>query len=427
MIRWLIENVGLMLLAFVIAMVVWVAAEWDKDKIIEGEFEQPVPIEVENQPPDTYLVDGWQQEVRVRLRAPESVWDQLRSGDLRAVANLASLDEGLLAPGRHLVSLQIVIKDIEQIRVLRVEPRDIEIELEAIRTRAVPVDVQVRGEPDLGYTVSGQVVVSDTIKAIVSDTVEVRGPASQADQVSQAVGSVSLRGRRETLDEEVALTPVDAEGKLVEGVTLEPKRVRVRVPVEPVPNVKELSVTIDRQGRPAEGYRVTNVHIVPPVVRVLGPVNILNDLPGILSTVPISIQGRTEDVVERLPLELPPGVAVIDPSEPAVQVTIDIEPIPGSVTVTRTVTFQGLQPRLMAVASPQVVEMILSGPLPRLSALLPEDVRVILDLSDLRLGDEAQLEPVVVLPTGITKESMIPAVIQVRISLEPTPTPEPQN
>jgi YbbR domain-containing protein len=146
-----------------------------------------------------------------------------------------------------------------------------------------------------------------------------------------------------------------------------------------------------------------------------------------LSTVPISIQGRTEDIVERLPLELPPGVAVIDPSEPAVQVTIDIEPIPGSVTVTRTVTFQGLQPRLMAVASPQVVEMILSGPLPRLSALLPEDVRVILDLSDLRLGDEAQREPVVVLPTGITMESIIPSVIQVRIRLEPTPAPEPQN
>jgi hypothetical protein len=144
-----------------------------------------------------------------------------------------------------------------------------------------------------------------------------------------------------------------------------------------------------------------------------------------LTTEPISIEGRTEDVVERLLLELPPGVSMFDPPEPVVQVTIEIDPFYDSVTVTRTLTFQGLSNGLTAVASPKDVEVILSGPRPRLSSLLPEDVRVVLDLSDLRLGDEEQLEPLVVAPEGIRVESIIPSVIQIRIERKPAPTPQP--
>jgi hypothetical protein len=116
---------------------------------------------------------------------------------------------------------------------------------------------------------------------------------------------------------------------------------------------------------------------------------------------------------------------MFDPEEPAVQATIEIEPFFDSETVTRTLTYQGLRPGLMPIASPEVVEVILSGPRPRLSSLLPEDVRVIIDLSDMRLGDEAQVEPVVVAPEGITVESIIPSVVQVQMVREPTPTPQP--
>ena len=139
-------------------------------------------------------------------------------------------------------------------------------------------------------------------------------------------------------------------------------------------------------GQPAEGYHVTDVAISPPVVRVLGPAFILDDLPGFLTTSPISIEGRTEDVVERLPLDLPPGISMFDPKEPAVQVTIEIEPFFDSMSVTRTLTYQGLRPGLRAVSSPEVVEVIISGPRPRLSNLAAEDVRVVLDVSEMGSG-----------------------------------------
>jgi YbbR domain-containing protein len=415
MIRWLLENVGLMLLALMIAAVVWIAAEWDRDPIQEGVYDQPIPVRVENRPPGTFLAEGWQQEVQVRMRAPRSVWDQLTIGDFDAVLNL-SPNLTPLEPGSYWVPVDVSI-DQELAQLLEVEPKLIKVELEAIGERTVPVDIQVRGEVELGYQADEPVVESDTVKA--------RGPVSLVDQVMQAASSVSLRSARATVEENVTLTPLDAEGKRINGVTLSPEQVQVSVPVRPLPNVKEMSVTWTQVGQPAEGYHITNVGIDPPVVRVRGPVFVRRELPGFLTTEPISIDGRTEDVVERLLLELPPGVSMFDPPEPAVQVTIEIDPFFDSVTVTRTLTFQGLPASLTAVASPNDVEVILSGPRPRLSSLLPEDVRVILDLSGLRLGDEEQLEPLVVAPEGIRVESIIPSVIQVRIERQPTPTPQP--
>lgn len=419
MIRWLVENVGLMLLALFFAVVVWGVAQWDKDPVLVDEFEQPIHVQIKNLPRGIHLVDGWQQEVHVRLRAAESVWDQLSPEQFETFLNLTRV-QGPLEPGTYEIPVD-VSTELESVDILGVEPTWIEVELEAIREHVVPVEITVRGEPELGYRADKPEVVSDTVK--------VRGPASQVNRVQQVVATVMLQGDEKEMAEAavVSLTPVDAEGKRVNGVTLNPERVPVRVPIRRLFNYKEMVVNVDVLGDPAPDYYVARVDINPDVVRVVGSASTLDDLPGVLSTVPISIQGRTEDVIERLPLKLDPGIATVYPSEPAVQVTVEIEPYQGQVSLTRTLTFQGLRPNLVVISSHEVVEVILSGPRPRLSALQPEDVPVILDLSGLRLGQIEQLEPVVLQPEGITVDSVIPSVIQVEIAWQPRVTPEPQE
>jgi len=67
--------------------------------------------------------------------------------------------------------------------------------------------------------------------------------------------------------------------------------------------------------------------------------------------------------------------------------------------------------------------VILSGPVPILDAMTPDDVRVVVDVSDLELGTY-QLEPQVeIIPDRIAVESIVPSTVELEIIIAPTPTP----
>ena len=99
-----------------------------------------------------------------------------------------------------------------------------------------------------------------------------------------------------------------------------------------------------------------------------------------------------------------------------------VVPLEGSVTVQRPVEIQGLA-EMTATVAPDSVEVILGGPLPVLEQLQEEDVRVIVDLFGLNPGSHSVEPQVVVAPTGVIVESILPATIQVEIVTLTTPTP----
>ncbi|HID88835.1 MAG TPA: hypothetical protein EYP52_03895 [Anaerolineae bacterium] len=106
-----------------------------------------------------------------------------------------------------------------------------------------------------------------------------------------------------------------------------------------------------------------------------------------------------------------------------VTVQVSVVPLEGSLTVERKVEIQGLEPGFTATVAPDVVEVILSGPLPVLEQLTEEDVRVLVDLLGLNPGIHS-LEPEVVAPPDVKTETVIPSSVQVEITLLATPTSE---
>ena len=124
----------------------------------------------------------------------------------------------------------------------------------------------------------------------------------------------------------------------------------------------------------------------------------------------------------RLPLVAPEGVSLLM-QEPVVTVQVMVVPLEGSVTLQRPVEIQGLAPGITATVAPQSVEVILSGPLPVLEELAEEDVRVIVDLFELSPGIHSVEPRVVVVPTDVLEESVLPATVQVEIAGSLTPSP----
>jgi YbbR domain-containing protein len=147
----------------------------------------------------------------------------------------------------------------------------------------------------------------------------------------------------------------------------------------------------------------------------------LEALPGFVETIPISVEERTTSVDQRVPLNLPEGFSLI--GEQSVRVEVAIEPITTTITITRPVEIQSVSLGLYSYVSPEEVDLIVTGPAITLDSLQPEDVRVIIDVLDLRQGTY-QLEPeVLVLPDDLTWEPPTPALIEVILTYTPRPTP----
>jgi YbbR domain-containing protein len=249
--------------------------------------------------------------------------------------------------------------------------------------------------------------------------VVLRGPASLAQQVRAAGGQVSIQDARLSISQTLPLTPRNADGQTVPIVTLSPSTTLASVPINQLGGFRDLAVKIDLRDNAAAGYLIANVSVNPQIVTVFGSPITLDALPGFIATEPVSVTDATQDIEERIRLNLPSGVSML--GDPFVQVSVKIRPIESSLKVQRPPQTQGLLPDLLARLSPEVVEIIVSGPLPRLDALRAEDVVVVLNLLNLEMGTH-QIVPEVSVPNGLTVVSVNPATVQVIIGETITPT-----
>jgi YbbR domain-containing protein len=408
MVRWLNDNFGSLLLSLVAAAMVWASAVSAADPIQQQPFSEPIPIEVTGLPAELVVLGEIPGEGTVVVRAPESVWARLTPGSIHLEADLTGL-----GAGEHAVELTPRV-DFGPARITSVDPETITVTLEPLASRVVPVQVRTLGTPAVGYRV-------ETPNA-VPDEVTVSGPTSAVARVAQALAEVSLGGLRQEVDQTIQLLPVDPSGQSVRGVRVEPAEVQVRARVVQLGGYRDVAVKVIIEGQVEPGYWVTRITVSPPVITVYSSdAESVVLLPGFVETEPLVLTGASSDLSRRLALNLPSGVAPV--GEQTVLVEVGVAAIESSLTVTRELEVQGLGPGLYASPSPDTVSVILSGPLPVLERLTLSDVRVVLNLRELGVGSHQVTPEVVVLPSGLVAQAILPATIEVTITRTPPPTP----
>ena len=77
--RWLAKNLGTLLTAFILAVIVWVSAVVASDPNEEHVLARAVPIEIIGQDPGLQIMGDVPRNVTLVLRAPASVWSQLNN------------------------------------------------------------------------------------------------------------------------------------------------------------------------------------------------------------------------------------------------------------------------------------------------------------------------------------------------------------
>jgi YbbR domain-containing protein len=405
MIRWILDNLGNMLLSIVLAVLVWVVAVQEANPNVERTFSTPIPIAVQNLPPGMITYGESARSVRVTLSAPQTAWDVLSADRINATIDLSGQLTGTLELPVH-----VAVSD-RTVQVTKIEPSVISLKMEPLTEAQLPVTLNVVGNPALGYT-------SQPVKAEPS-SVSVSGPASLVQQIASIGGQVSIQDARAPISQTVSLTPRSSDGQTVSYVTLTPSSTLAMVGITQISGFRDLAVKIDLRGNPAPGFLIASVTPDPQIVTVFGSPTDLDALPGFIQTQPVTVTNATEDINQRVRLDLPSGVSML--GDPTVQVSVRINPIESSITVQRTPIIQGLLPGYSARLSPEVVDVILSGPISSLDTLRSDDVQVLLNLLNLGEGTH-QITPDVLVPNGVTVASVLPASIQVTIGQDITVT-----
>jgi len=402
--RHLLDNLGSMILALLLAFAVWFAATLQVDPF-ETRLISPVPIVSINQPEDTILFEPISDEASVEVRAPQSVLQELKVSDFDAVMDLSSVEPGVPAE----IAVQITTAD-DTVRIQSVDPVDQSVHLERLGTITVAVSLDIGGEVAAGYE-------AEPVR-LTPGEVAVSGAESYLNDVISVTGFLSVEGAKADVVQRIQVSPRDADGRLAGNVSWTPDRVEAQVRVSRRLGFKpDVEVVPDLQITPALGYRLGSVAADPSVVTLKGPPSVLDSMPGFVKTFPISITNATVDLTKQSPLTVPAGVVVVGVNY--VTVTVGVLPIQSSRTMTNVVEVQGVSPEWIATASPNVVDVILEGPDTIISGLKPDDIQTFLNMYGYPLGVH-RVQPVVLAPPDVTVVSVIPETIEVVIEMPRT-------
>ncbi|HEY9152665.1 MAG TPA: CdaR family protein [Anaerolineales bacterium] len=413
MLKRILNNLSLLLWALILALAVWVAAVTSSDPDEVRVYPTPINIQIVGQNSGMVITGNVPSQVVVTLRAPRSVWDQLtaKPDSVRAILDLSGLK-----PGQHQLNLQIQV-DEHPVRIMKVSPVSVTLTLEALVTKTFPLNIDVKGQPAIGYQAGnssadvGQVAVS--------------GAQSLVSLVKRVGVSVNVDGVRENISSSAPITAYDEANQAVNDINIQPQTAHITLPISQQSGFRDMAVKVVVRGQVANGYRLDNISVFPPVVTVYSSdPSLISSLPGVVETQPLDLQNMNNNINTRLGLNLPSGVSVI--GDPNVSIQAGISAIQSSLTLSgENVEVTGLPSGMNAQISPATVDVIISGPLPLLDTLAHQDVRITADVTGLSAGTHQLTPNVQILISNLQVESVLPGTVEVILAPSPTPTPTP--
>lgn len=365
-----------------------------------------IPVTVEGQPEDTYLLSAVEPVTVVRYFAPSGVRPF-------AATFVATVDVSDVEPGAGPQAVPIVVTSLDdQITVLGSEPDVMSVELDALETRTVPVVVE-RG------TVPPGLEVGET--SVEPGEVEVSGPSSVVERVVAARADVLIQPGGIDVDADVRLIAVDQLGEPVTPVEIEPATARVQIPVFADRQSRTLPVSPVLTGTVAAGFEIASVTVDPPAVTVEGDADELVELERI-DTDAVSVNGLSSDATVEVGLAMPTGVVPLD--RDTVAVTIVVRPVTATRSFEVGLRLVGASSDLVYTPSVDRVIITVGGSLADLDRLVGATLLADLDVTDLDVGT-SDVEVTADLPAGVTLVSASPAAVTVTVGTPP-PSPSPE-
>jgi len=281
------SNLGLKILALVIAVGLWLAGQRDIERAIE------VPVEFRNIPGDLMVTDNRVDYVVLRLAGPRTLISTLDADDLKLSLDLKGAKSGVSSYPLGSGSFGVP----RGVTVARITPPVIHLKLEPVMKRSLAVTVRFSGKPPAGYKITD--VVVDPAK------VSVQGPAEEVKRlVSIETLPIDIDDHNSPIRRKVRLW---ADGK---PFSFTPDQVAVSV----ILAEEEVAREYRNVGVQAKDFAGTyGVRPGTVYLRLSGPQRVVEKLELGVDQVYLNLKGlgQGEHVVP-LTLALPPEVRVLE-------------------------------------------------------------------------------------------------------------------
>ncbi len=194
MFKLLTENWTLKLISLFLALLLWMFILGER----RLEVGYRVPLELQNIPEGLMVVNEVPTLVDVRVSGPRTLQMKVTPNDISIVVDLADLKPGLTTFKRMEERLNLP----SGLQVTRLSPSFIDLKLERIKEKLVPVKILLTGEPISGFTLHSA--------RAVPDEVIIEGGETELKSISEvATEEVSLDGVNEGFS---LIVPLDHRG-----------------------------------------------------------------------------------------------------------------------------------------------------------------------------------------------------------------------
>ena len=258
-----------------------------------AELPLKVPLELRNLAGDLMVANSELEAIEVRVSGPPALLSTLSPEQFKVVLDLDGA-----RPGTSTFRLGAdYFNPPRGIRIARISPSVVNLKLEAIAERVLPVAPRLEGDPLQGYEVTGIEVSPEKVK--------VRGPAPEVEKMAAVeTEPIDLTGASGQKVRDVRLR---MEGK---PLSFTPERVRVAVTVNEKVVTKEFT-NVEVKAKEFNGnYTVSPGHAY---VRLTGPERILAQLKLGREQVYLNLK-EMRPGLHNVPLsfELPDNVKVVE-------------------------------------------------------------------------------------------------------------------
>ena len=357
-----------------------------------------VPVERPADLPDGYVLRGTLGEVTVKLHGPQAQLVKIAQADLHPVPDLAQAD--LTRNDLQNVAVRVALPDPAV--TAQIDPPTVALRIEKIVARSLPVQVRFANDPPSGFQPGAPVLSAPEVR--------ITGPQSVVANVTGVFVTLRFGDTPVDISTSADAVAVDAAGNAVEGVQTDPPTVQVNVPVLSTTSTRTVPVLWSLRGNVATGYWISRITTDPIAVQLQGPPDKVAAVDRI-DTASIDVSGLTANRSFRVPLLLPEGVSLLQPTEATVGVTVvalsGTRPFP-----LVAVQVVGVGAGLVAEADPATVSVVVTGPAATLAALGADAVTASVDATGKGPGT-FPADVVLKLPAGVTASSLQPIRVTV--------------